>query len=203
MLKTVTEKEFLWFLIPFLLFYISWQIDWSMWYLAQVNYLYLNESQLSIYSAFYNVGQLVAVGILAGICRRKTPDFAVLIGAIGLVTCPISMLIALHLPSGIAFWFFTFALSVFNAAECAVPMSAVQILLRLSPRRNRALIANLYTLLITLSNSITPWVGVRLYLALGGDRRALHLFMIIEFAMRSAATLLLVIRWRRIKKQSL
>lgn len=202
-LKAVTEKEFLWFLVPFLLFYLSWHIDWSMWYLAQVNYLYLNESQLSIYSAFYNIGQLVAVGILAGVCRRKSPDYAVIIGAVGLVTCPISMLIALQLPKGIAFWFFTFALSVFNSAECVVPMSAVQILLRLSPRRNRALIANLYTLLITLSNSLMPWAGVRIYLALGGDRRALQLFMLIEFLMRSCGTLLLIVRWRRIQKRSL
>lgn len=197
----VKSRRFLLFLLPFVFYYMSWQLDWSMWYLGQVNYVHMNETELSVYNALFNVGQLVAVGVLSRVSQKKSPDFAVIIGAAGLITCPVIMVVSSMLPHTAAFWFFTLGMMILDAPQCVIPLAAMQILLDISPRRNRALIINLYTLLITLSNSLMPWLGVQLYIALGSDIHAVYLFNLTVFVLRVIGTGILVWRYLHLKRK--
>ena len=47
--------------MPVVFFYITWQLDWSMWYLGQVKYCKMSEMTLSICNGVFNIGQLAAV----------------------------------------------------------------------------------------------------------------------------------------------
>ena len=100
------NKALRWFFVPVVFFYITWQLDWSMWYLGQVKYCKMSEMTLSICNGVFNIGQLAAVGMIAKVVRKKSPDFALIFAGIGLCFCPVIMILAPHLPlayRGVAF----------------------------------------------------------------------------------------------------
>lgn len=196
------NRDFLLFFLPILYFYLSWHFDWSMWYIGMTQYVGMSETALSIYNAVFNVGQLIAIGLIAKLVRRKTPDFTMLIAISGLVLCPISMMVAPLLPPPMSPVAFTIMITVFNAPQCAVNLCVVQLLLKTAPERNRSLIISLYTMVITLSNSLLPWLGVQLYTALGADTRAFYLFDTISLVWRFSALLLFLWRYRYLKRHN-
>lgn len=92
------NKALRWFFVPVVFFYITWQLDWSMWYLGQVKYCKMSEMTLSICNGVFNIGQLAAVGMIAKVVRKKSPDFALIFAGIGLCFCPVIMILVPHLP---------------------------------------------------------------------------------------------------------
>lgn len=82
------NKALRWFFVPVVFFYITWQLDWSMWYLGQVKYCKMSEMTLSICNGVFNIGQLAAVGMIAKVVRKKSPDFALIFAGIGLCLLP-------------------------------------------------------------------------------------------------------------------
>ena len=115
--------------MPVVFFYITWQLDWSMWYLGQVKYCKMSEMTLSICNGVFNIGQLAAVGMIAKVVRKKSPDFALIFAGIGLCFCPVIMILVPHLPLAYRGVTFIVLMTVLNAPQCAVALCTVQILL--------------------------------------------------------------------------
>lgn len=195
------SKPFLLFFIPVVIFYTSWQMDWSMWYIGQVQYLHLTESQMTLFSGIFNVGQLFAIGILSRIVSKRGTDRTLPLAGLGLMFCPLIMIVCNQLPQVSRMPIFTLLVTVLNAPQCATNLCLVQILLRVAPRECRSIAVSLYTLTITLSNCIMPFLGVQLYTALGADYRALMLFNAIVFIFRIFTMLLLIWRCRFVKER--
>ena len=59
---------------------------------------------------------------------------------------------------------------------------------------------SLYTLVITATNCFMPYLGVKLYTALGSDYRAFVLFNIFTAVLRVLSLLLFIYRYRFLKK---
>lgn len=194
------SRQFLLFFIPVVLFYMTWQMDWSMWYIGQVKYLALSESQMTIYNGFFNIGQLVAIGVLSKIVQKRGTDRTLPLAAMGLMSCPLIMILCSVLPQVWRMPSFTVLMLVLNAPQCATNLCIVQILLRVAPRECRSIAVNLYTLTVTLSNCFLPFLGVQLYTALGADYRALILFFTTVFILRTITMLLLVWRCRHVEE---
>ena len=194
------NRNFLLFFFPVLFFYMSWHIDWSMWYIGMTQYVGMNETNLSIYNGVFNIGQLISVGLIARLVRRKSSDFTLLLGIGGLVLCPIVMMIGPLLPAAIRPAGFTAMVTIFNAPQCAVNLCVVQMLLRNVPERNRSLIISLYNMVIMLSNSLLPWLGVQLYTAFGANATAFYRFFSTAACFRFAAFLLCLWRYRLLRK---
>lgn len=193
--KTLSKtKAFLLFFLPVLFFYATWQMDWSMWYIGQVQYLHLTESEMTTYNGIFNIGQLIAIGILAKAVQKRGTDRALPFAALGLCSCPLIMIVCSFIPEGHRIVPFTLLMTVLNAPQCATNLCIVQILLRVVPQQCRGIAVSLYTLVITLSNCIMPYMGVKLYGALGSDYRALIFFCLTVFFARLIAFALLV--WR-------
>lgn len=196
------SRPFLLFFIPMVLFYMSWQIDWTMWYIGQVQYLNFTEMDLSIFNGVFNVGQLIAVGVLSRVVRRRGPDYGMIFAALGLVFCPLIMTLCTYLPQPARMPVFTVLCTTLNATQCAVNLCVIQILLRVAPEKNRTLAVSLFTLTTTLTNSFMPMVGVQVYTLFGADHRGLVLSCLVSFALRTAVFALLIWRYRKIKKES-
>lgn len=196
------KKELRWFFFPVVFFYITWQFDWSMWYLGQVKYCEMSEMTLSICNGAFNIGQLAAIGIIAKIVRKKSPDFALIFAGVGLCFCPMIMMLAPQIPLAFRGTVFIVLMTVLNAPQCAVALCTVQILLNAAPEKNRSLMISLYTLMITLTNSFLPLLGVKLYTALGADLGALYRFNTIVLCTRILSTLGLVWRYQKAKKEN-
>jgi len=194
-----TNRHFLMFFLPILFMHMSWHIDWSMWYIGQTQYCGMDETSLSIYNGVFNIGQLISIGIMAGVNRRKSADFTLLLAILGLITCPLTMMVVPLMPLAVRPAAFIVINTILNAPQCAVSLCVVQILLKVAPEKNRSLIVSLYTMVITLSNSLLPYLGVQIYTALGADTRALYLFNALTFLLRCAAFGLLYWRYRVVK----
>lgn len=198
--QMAASREFRLFFLPVVLFYMSWQFDWSMWYIGQVQYLELTESQMTIYAGVFNIGQLVAIGFLSRSVQKRGTDRTLPFAALGLCSCPLTMMLCTLLPAQHRMTPFTLLVTVLNAPQCATNLCVVQILLRVAPRSCRSLAVSLFTLTTTLTNCVMPVLGVRLYTALGADYRALLLFNLIALACRIATLGLLLWRCRFIRK---
>ena len=188
------SRQFLLFFVPVVLFYMSWQLDWSMWYIGQVQYLELTESQMTIYSGVFNIGQLAAIGVLSKSVQKRGTDRTLPYAALGLCSCPLIMMLCSRLPASQRMIPFTVLVTVLNAPQCATNLCIVQILLRVAPRSCRSLAVSLFTLTTTLTNCLMPYLGVRLYTSLGADYRALMLFNVVTLLARLVTLGLLL--WR-------
>lgn len=194
------NKALRWFFVPVVFFYITWQLDWSMWYLGQVKYCKMSEMTLSICNGVFNIGQLAAVGMIAKVVRKKSPDVALISAGIGLCFCPVIMILVPHLPLAYRGVTFIVLMTVLNAPQCAVALCTVQILLNAAPEKNRSLLISLFTMMTTLTNSVLPLLGVRLYTALGADLTALYRFNLIDLGVRILSTFGLIWRYQKAKK---
>ena len=171
-----------------------------MWYIGQVQYLELTESQMTIYAGVFNIGQLVAIGFLSRSVQKRGTDRTLPFAALGLCSCPLTMMLCTLLPAQHRMLPFTLLVTVLNAPQCATNLCVVQILLRVAPRSCRSLAVSLFTLTTTLTNCVMPVLGVRLYTALGADYRALMLFNLVTLICRIVTLGLLLWRCRFIRK---
>lgn len=90
-------------------------------------------------AALLPLGQLAAVGMIAKVVRKKSPDFALIFAGIGLCFCPVIMILVPHLPLAYRGVTFIVLMTVLNAPQCAVALCTVQILLNAAPEKNRSL----------------------------------------------------------------
>ena len=201
MLEAARNRPFRSFVFTAMLLYTCWQFDWSMWYIGQVQYVLLAEAQLSYFNAICCVLQIFALGFWARMNQKKSVHFTVCVSAVTLALFPIDMLAAVAMPPALRPWVFIIMASLTNVFECAIPMCMVQMLLEAAPERHRSLTVSLYTILTTLSNALLPFLGVRLYNALGGDWRAFRLFFVIEFVWRVGVGAYYVLRYRRLSEE--
>lgn len=185
-----------------LFFYLSWHLDWSMWYLAQVQYVGLSEAQMSYYNALVCVTQLAAIGLFAKLNQKKTVHFTIIFGCLGLVICPIAVLVSCALPIPYRPWVFIAIGVMGGIPQSCLSLCIVQMLLEAAPEKNRPLIISLYTIVITLSNSFLPLLGVKLYTVLGADLQALRLFNLLAAGWRTLAMGLFILRYRKMKRQN-
>ena len=194
------NRRYLAYFIPVMLFYLSWHMDWSMWYIGQVRYIGMTEAQLSVYSAVCSITQLLAMGFFVRAVERRGHSFGFLIGAISLVVCPLGMLSCSLAPAAIRSPLFIVVMCLIFTPQCVLGLCLVQLLLNAVPERNRSLCVSLSTMFFTLSNALMPYLGVRIYEALGSNEHAFRLFFIIGFAARCATLAVNLIFMRRAKR---
>lgn len=197
-----TDRHFRFFFLCVIVFYLTWHLDWSMWYLAEVKYLGMTEMHLGYFSSLLCVTQLFTIGIFARMNQKRSVDYTILYPMAGLCLCPVAILVCLPLPLSIRPWAFIVAALIASFPQCCIGLCTIQMLLDALPAQNPSLITSLYTIAITLSNSLLPLLGVHLYTALGADRGALVIFSLIVLALRIMAFLLFLYRYRRQKREA-
>lgn len=181
-----SNRRFLRYFIPMMLFYITWHMDWSMWYIGQVRYVGMSEAQLSIYSAACSIGQLLVMGYFVRLAERWGVEKTFMLSVISLVLCPFAMLICAFGPFNRAIVFMITVPLIF-LPQCVMSMCMVQMLLNAIPEENRSLSVSLHQIFVTLSNAVMPFLGVQLYTALGGDARAFTAFFLAMALLRGIA----------------
>lgn len=194
------HRAFRSFFVCIMLFYFSWHFDWSLWYLAEVQYAGMNEAQLSLFQALCSVCQMIFIGFFAGLCRKKSEHYAILWACAGLWLCPVMVAGMLWVPVQARAVYFIIIGLIGNIPQCVISMCTVQMLLQVCPRANRALIISLYTLFVTLSNSLLPLLGVQVYTALGSNEHAVFWVNSIESLVRAGVFVMMAVRYRRLKK---
>ncbi|HEY8349190.1 MAG TPA: MFS transporter [Clostridia bacterium] len=195
------NKLFLSFLGTSLFFHMTWQSDWTLYFLGQVRYLGLNEAWLSYVSIGGTLAQFLSVGLWRRVNDKMGVRFGIIFGNIGLAGCVASMLIATGVPASAGPVVFLVLNTLSNVTYPAVQMNLLQCLLQVAPEKNKTLSISIYTMFITLSNAFMPMAGVAVYTALGGDLSAYRTTFWIIFCLRIISTGLWTLRWYLLRNE--
>lgn len=197
----IHNKRFLGFIFVALFFYVTWHIDWTLYFIGQVNYLKLNEAWLSYVNIGNAVIQFLTLGFWSRMNVKRGVRFGIIFGSLGLACFPISMILATSLPlaQGRVLFLILNTLSSFGMAT--VMLNILQCLLQVIPEKNKTLNIAIYTVLVTLSNAFMPLVGVTIYTKLGADLKAFHTIMWSIFGFRIIAASLWTLRWHLMKRE--
>ena len=197
------DKRFLIYFGSIMFFYMGWHLDWTMWYIGQTQYVGLTEAQLSWFSAACAVLQLLTLGLFARLNEKKSVHFSFLFCILSLVLCPVTMLVSGFTPAAARPAVFLIMGTLVCIPQGANNLCLVQMLLEVTPEKNRSLVVSLNMAFVTLSNALMPFVGVQIYNALGADYNAFLMFNTIAFIWRALALTLFVVRYLRGRKRAL
>ncbi len=200
LLELVHNKGFLSFVGVAMFFYVTWQVDWTLYFVGQVNYLGMNEAWLSYLSIGTAIIQFATIGFWSRINAKYGVRFGIIFGNLGLAFCPISMIIATSVPVAAGKPIFLIMNTLSNMTLATVSLNILQCLLQVLPERNKTLNISIYTVLVSLSNAVMPLAGVAIYTLLGADKRALHTIFWIIFIFRIISTGLWTFRWWTLRK---
>lgn len=198
----IHNRKFLGFVGVALFFYMTWHIDWTLYFIGKTQYLGMNEAWLSYVNIGNAIIQFLTMGIWSRINSKHGVRFAIIFGSLGLALCPVGMIIATSINIENAKLIFLIINTIFNIPLATTSLNILQCLLQVIPENNKTLNISLYTTLIMLSNGIMPLVGVAIYQKLGADLRALHMIFWIIFVLRIIATGLWFLRWWVLRKEA-
>lgn len=193
------NKKFLSYVSVAIFFYVTWHVDWTLYFIGQVNYLKLNEAWLSYVNIGNAVVQFVTIGFWSRLNNKYGVRFGIIFGNLGLAFCPICMIVATSLPLPQGQIVFVLMNTLANITLAAVNLNIMQCLLQVVPEKNKTLYISIYTVLVTLSNAFMPMLGVILYTKLGADLRGLQITFWIIFVARIISTGLWFFRWRKLR----
>ncbi len=197
--KLFRSRTFLGFLAVALLVYCGWEMDWSLYFLAQFRYLAMNEAEISLITVFCAVTQFVTIGLWSRLIQKKGIRFVFVIGAGGFAFCSCFLVLSLVVPPTPGLILYYILQSIGSSAYSAFLISVFQCLLEAIPHENRTLSISIYNTVILLSNTIMPYLGVSVYKVLGESRNAMILSIAIIGAVRIIATLAALFRWYRLR----
>lgn len=203
---TITHnKPYMFFMMCLFLFYVSWQIDWTIWYYGRVHYLELNEFMLSLSNVAGTFGQFIAIGFWKKINEKKGVRFGAMFGAYGLAFASVSIIVStLIYEAGhttLAYVAFMVIWFCANLPQTVNTLNLPLCLMEVVDPKYSALCISLFTILTTFTNAIMPSVGVAIYNAFGGDADAFRTTYTIIFFLRLATGTLWMYRWRKMKKE--
>jgi hypothetical protein len=200
-LELAHNKKFLGFVSVAMFFYLTWHIDWTMYFLGEVNYVGMNEAWLSYASIGTAVVQFLTIGFWSRINAKHSVRFSIIFGSLGLAFCPISMIIATSVPAGYGKIVFLILNTLSNLTLASVNLNILQCLLQVLPEQNKTLNISIYTVLVSLSNAVMPLAGVSIYKLLGSDKRALQTLFLGIFILRILSTGLWTLRWWLLRRE--
>lgn len=201
--EMIHAKAFMSFFIAILLFYSSWYLDYGCWYLAQTLYGGMTELHLGYFSALYSLSQFLALGVFARMNHKRSVHFTILLGIAGLALCPLAVILSVHVQGSLRPWVFTILGILFNTTPVCVPLCVVQMLLAVMPPKHRSLNLSLYTMATCALQMLIPYLGSRLYQALGANQQAMVTFYTFVMVARLSVLVLFIFRYRRIKKNGM
>ena len=194
------SKAFMSFFIAILLFYATWYLDYGCWYLAQTLYGGMTELHLSYFSSLYSLTQFFALGVFARMNSKRSVHFTILLGIAGLALCPLAVILSVQIQGSLRPWVFIILGILFNTTPACIPLCVVQMLLAVMPPKHRSLNLSLYTMATCVLQMIIPYLGSRMYQALGANQQAMVAFYTFVLIVRMAVLVLFICRYKRIKK---
>lgn len=195
------SRKFLGFLGVALIVYCGWEMDWSLYFVAQFKFLHLNEAQMSLMAVLGSGAQFLTMGLWSRLVQKKGVRFVFFIGATGLAVCGFAIFVPLLLPVPLRLPFYFVIQTLGSATFSAFQLSLFQCLLEVIPNKNRAISISFYNTIILLSNAIMPFTGIYIYKLLGESIEAMIIAFIIITIFRTAGTAAALFRWYRLKNE--
>ncbi|MCL2841635.1 MAG: MFS transporter [Defluviitaleaceae bacterium] len=200
--RMVKNKPFMLFTLLILFFHMMWQADWTLYFIGQANYLYMNELMLSMGPVTATAAQLITLKFWSKNNVRQGVDKPLAYGMFSLALCPLAIIIGVSLPLSVGPWVFLVIHFIGHLGFANIALNLFQSLLKVVDEEYRSFFISVYTCVITLSNALMPVAGVAVYRAFGGNRQGLIYTFFIMFILRILVGILWLIRCKYANKPS-
>ena len=197
--RLAKNKPFIIFCLAILFFHMTWHFDWTLYFIAQRDYMGMNEVMLSLAPVGGMLGQLLTLKFWSKNNAKQGIEFPLVYGMLGLIFSPIAVILGVSLPQSYGPFVFLAFHALGHMAFANITLNLFQCLLKVVDDEYRSFSISVYTCLITLSNAVMPVVGVLVYEAWGGDLNALRYTNLLLLVLRvvAAGLWLLRLRWSR------
>lgn len=195
------NRKFLGFMGVALFVYCGWEMDWSLYFIAQFKFLPLNEAQMSIIAVLGAAGQFLTMGLWSRLIQKKGVRFVFVIGAAGLAFSGLVMLVSLLLPNPFRMPFYYVFQSIGGTTFSAFQLSLFQCLLEAIPNKNRAISISIYNTVILSSNIVMPYLGIYIYNNLGQSIQSMIISFGIISLVRLLSTTAAIYRWYAMRNE--
>jgi len=185
--RLVKNRPFIMFAGVALLFHMTWHFDWTLYFIGQVNYLHMNELQLSLAVVGATAVQFTTLRFWSKRNLKHGVEKPVVFGIIGLAFHGLVMVIATALPLSIGPIVFIILHSLATWTLSTISLNFFQCLLPVLDKEYRSFSASVYTMLIALSNALMPLAGVAIYRGLGGGIDVIRTIYAFVFVLRIVA----------------
>lgn len=148
------QKHFLSFVLCSLIFHFGWQMGWPLFSIYQINYLHADEGWLGIINVVASLASILTVTRWSILADSKSNTFALSLATLGMSITPILYTIARSLK------IFTILNILPGACTAGTLLILFNLLLEVTPEKNRTIYIALYTTLINISATISPLIGI-------------------------------------------
>ena len=192
----IHNKAFMFYACVAWFFYLTWQMDWTMGFIGQTQYLKMNEAQLGYVIVTSTLAQFLTLQFWSRMNERKGVVFTMTYGLFGLCLNPLAMIAATLLPASVNIPLFILFCALTNLTFATILLNPFQCLLEVLDEKYRTLSISLFSVLVCLSNAVMPFAGVMLYRFLGANLSGLQGMYLIVFVLRLCAAGLWLFRWK-------
>jgi len=192
--RLIGNKRYMVFCLVVLALHMGWQLDWTMYFVGQVNYLHMNPFLISLAPVGAMLAQLLTLKFWSRNNAKQGVELPVVYGMLGLTATPIGMILGVTIGGYIGITVFLIIHFAAHLAFANITLNLFQCLLKVVDEEYRSFSISIYTCMITASNAVMPVVGVALYRALGGNQQGLIGMFAIMFALRLIAAGLWMLR---------
>jgi MFS family permease len=196
------NRKFMGFLAVTLFVYCGWEMDWSLYFVAQFKFLHLNETQLSIISVLSAAAQFLTMNLWSRLINKKGVRFVFVLGAAGFAVSGIVMILSLIMPAPFQMPFYYIFQSISSSTFSAFQLSLLQCLLEAIPHKNRAISISIYNTIILSSNVVMPYLGIYIYNIMGQSMSAMIITFGIISIIRILSTAVALYRWYLLRNES-
>lgn len=189
------NRKFLFFCAVILVFYIGWQMDWTLYFIGETRYLGMNEALLGFAVVGNTLGQFLTLKFWTRMNERHGVVFPLFFAMAGMILYPPLMIFTTGLPQPINRIAFLAGYSLIGMSQTPVSLNVLQCMLQVLPDTFRTISISIFTMLGSFTNAVMPLAGVALYNRLGADLRAMRLACLAVLAARTTAALLWLYRW--------
>lgn len=195
------NRRFLFFAGVAFLFYASWNLDGTIFYLGQTKYIGLTDFWYIFSNVCCGVALFISIRFWAKRNEKMGVRFGIIFGAIGITLSPLCIILPLMFDNPTRMVLHFVLRFMTDLTFATVTLNILQNLLQVIDEKNRALSIAAYTILISLSNAIFPTVGVAIYTGLGADQNAMIFTCLIMMAARMVALSGFIFRWWILRKE--
>ncbi len=195
------NKKFLIFAAVVVLFYMTWRMDGTIFYLSQIKYVGLSEFWLNVSNTASAAAQVASVPLWIRLNNKFGCRFGIIFGALGLVISPLCIILPLGYTGTARLIIHLVFRFISDIGFTTVNLNLLQNLLQVIGEKNRTLSIAVYDTLIALVGCFMPIIGVTIYKSFGSDQTAMVNTFLIMGAFRLTAVIAFVIRWYAMRRE--
>lgn len=152
----ISTRPFLLFCLCSLIFHFGWQMAWPLFSIYQVKVLGADETWVSIISVVNGAASFLTYGFWRRFIERKGNHLVLAVSSLGISACPFLYSLSTSILHVVA------ANALIGMAVAGINLALFNSLLEAVPDEGRTIYIASYTMLINLSATIAPMVGIAL-----------------------------------------